>query len=192
MHIYIYIHIYILYICIYIYIYTYIYMYHSTDIHKNRSKILIWSKFLHSLSYPENGDVRCKIDALKKVIQMILNGEKMQGLLMTVIRFVMPLHDHTIKKLLLVFWEVVPKYSQDGKMLQEMILVCDAYRKVWVFLNGLSKGMENWSYTISPIRIPFFSPVIWLLTWIVYILYLYSNSMMCHLSSRLARYDSRL
>ncbi len=51
-------------------------------------------------------------------------------MLMTVIRFVMPLQDHTIKKLLLIFWEVVPKYSQDGKMLQEIILVCDAYRKV--------------------------------------------------------------
>ena len=54
----------------------------------------------------------------------------MNTLLMTVIRFVMPIQDHTIKKLLLIFWEVVPKYSQDGKMLHEMILVCDAYRKV--------------------------------------------------------------
>ncbi len=32
--------------------------------------------------------------------------------------------------MLLIFWEVVPKYSSDGKMLQEIILVCDAYRKV--------------------------------------------------------------
>jgi len=62
----------------------------------------------------------------------MLNGEKMQSLLMTVIRFVMPLQDHTIKKMLLVFWEVVPKYTADGKMLHEMILVCDAYRKVCV------------------------------------------------------------
>lgn len=61
---------------------------------------------------------------------MILNGEKMQSLLMTVIRFVMPLQDHVIKKLLLIFWEVVPKYAANGKMLHEMILVCDAYRKV--------------------------------------------------------------
>ena len=68
--------------------------------------------------------------ALKRVITMILNGEKMQTILMTVIRFVMPLKDHTIKKLLLVFWEVVPKYNPDGKMLHEFILVCDAYRKV--------------------------------------------------------------
>ena len=78
----------------------------------------------------EHGDLRTKTEALKKVIQMMLNGEKMQSLLMTVIRFVMPLQDHTIKKMLLVFWEVVPKYTADGKMLHEMILVCDAYRKV--------------------------------------------------------------
>ena len=81
----------------------------------------------------EHGDVRTKTDALKKVIQMILNGEKPQNLLMTVIRFVMPLQDHTIKKLLLIFWEVVNKYSPDGKMLHEFILVCDAYRKVSIF-----------------------------------------------------------
>ena len=74
--------------------------------------------------------MKSKTDALKKTIQMILNGEKMPSLLMTIIRFVMPLQDHTIKKLLLIFWEVVPKYTPDGKMLHEMILVCDAYRKV--------------------------------------------------------------
>ena len=87
-------------------------------------------KIVH-LSFLEKGNVRTKIETLKKVICMILNGEKMSpSMLMTVIRFVMPLQDHTIKKMLLIFWEVVPKYSQDGKMLQEIILVCDAYRKV--------------------------------------------------------------
>ena len=50
--------------------------------------------------------------------------------LQTVIRYVMPCDDHTIKKLLLIFWEIVPKYGKDGKLLHEMILVCDAYRKV--------------------------------------------------------------
>lgn len=61
---------------------------------------------------------------------MIANGERLPGLLMIIIRFVLPLHDHTIKKLLLIFWEIVPKTTADGKLLQEMILVCDAYRKV--------------------------------------------------------------
>ncbi|XP_015757207.1 PREDICTED: coatomer subunit beta-like [Acropora digitifera] len=77
----------------------------------------------------EKGDPRVKTEALKKVIQQILNGEKMPSLLMVIIKFLMPLDDHTIKKLLLIFWEIVPKTGKDGKLLQEMILVCDAYRK---------------------------------------------------------------
>ena len=98
-----------------------------TSLYRNIFFIHLSFFFLHIL---EKGDVRTKTDALKKTIQMILNGEKMPSLLMTIIRFVMPLQDHTIKKLLLIFWEVVPKYTPDGKMLHEMILVCDAYRKV--------------------------------------------------------------
>ncbi|OWF52961.1 coatomer subunit beta-like [Mizuhopecten yessoensis] len=88
----------------------------------------------------EKGDTRTKTDALKKTIQMILNGEKMPTLLMTIIRFVMPSQDHMIKKLLLIFWEVVPKYTADGKMLHEMILVCDAYRKDLQHPNEFIRG----------------------------------------------------
>lgn len=80
--------------------------------------------------FSERGDEKCKIDALKKVIHMIANGERLPGLLMIIIRFVLPLQNHLIKKLLLIFWEIVPKTTADGKLLQEMILVCDAYRKV--------------------------------------------------------------
>ncbi|XP_066265354.1 coatomer subunit beta-like [Branchiostoma lanceolatum] len=88
----------------------------------------------------EKGDVRTKTEALKKVIHMILNGEKMPSLLMTIIRFVMPLQDHTIKKLLLIFWEIVPKTGPDGKMLHEFILVCDAYRKDLQHPNEFIRG----------------------------------------------------
>ena len=79
---------------------------------------------------PEKGNAKIKTEALKRVIQQILNGEKMPSLLMVVIKFLMPLQDHTIKKLLLIFWEICPKTGSDGKLLHEMILVCDAYRKV--------------------------------------------------------------
>lgn len=82
------------------------------------------------LSFAEQGDENVQIDTLKKVIKLLLNGERLPGLLMTIIRFVMPSQNHTIKKLLLIFWEIVPKTTPDGKLLQEMILVCDAYRKV--------------------------------------------------------------
>ncbi|XP_005097165.1 coatomer subunit beta [Aplysia californica] len=88
----------------------------------------------------ETGDARTKIEALKKVIQLILNGEKMPSLLMIIIRFVMPMQDHMVKKLLLVFWEVVPKYTPEGKLLQEFILVCDAYRKDLQHPNEFIRG----------------------------------------------------
>ncbi|PNI79193.1 COPB1 isoform 6, partial [Pan troglodytes] len=88
----------------------------------------------------EKGDVKSKTEALKKVIIMILNGEKLPGLLMTIIRFVLPLQDHTIKKLLLVFWEIVPKTTLDGRLLHEMILVCDAYRKDLQHPNEFIRG----------------------------------------------------
>ncbi|XP_065346268.1 coatomer subunit beta [Cloeon dipterum] len=88
----------------------------------------------------EKGDMKVKIDALKKSIQLILAGERLPGLLMTVIRFVLPLQDHTIKKLLLVFWEIVPKTTSDGKLMQEMILVCDAYRKDLQHPNEFIRG----------------------------------------------------
>lgn len=88
----------------------------------------------------EKGNVQAKIDALKKTIHMILSGERLPGLLMTIIRFVLPLQNHTIKKLLLIFWEIVPKTSADGKLLQEMILVCDAYRKDLQHPNEFVRG----------------------------------------------------
>lgn len=73
---------------------------------------------LTSVVFVEKGDVKHKIDALKKTINMILSGERLPGVLMTIIRFVLPLQDHTIKKLLLIFWEIVPKTSPDGRLLQ--------------------------------------------------------------------------
>ncbi|CAD6208057.1 GSCOCG00010331001-RA-CDS [Cotesia congregata] len=88
----------------------------------------------------EKGDIPVKIEALKKTIHMILNGERLPGLLMTIIRFVLPLQDHTVKKMLLIFWEIVPKTSPDGKLLQEMILVCDAYRKDLQHPNEFVRG----------------------------------------------------
>ena len=75
----------------------------------------------------------------------------MPSLLMVIIKFLMPLDDHTIKKLLLIFWEIVPKTGKDGKLLQEMILVCDAYRKVrtlivWKLYLASRMGLQKTTY----------------------------------------------
>ncbi|XP_058814070.1 coatomer subunit beta [Topomyia yanbarensis] len=88
----------------------------------------------------EKGELNVKVDTLKRVIQLLLNGERLPSLLMTIIRFVLPLQNHTIKKLLLIYWEIVPKTSPDGKLLQEMILVCDAYRKDLQHPNEFLRG----------------------------------------------------
>lgn len=71
---------------------------------------------------------------------MILNGEKLPGLLMTIIRFVLPLQDHTIKKLLWYFGKLFLKQLQMGDSLHEMILVCDAYRKDLQHPNEFIRG----------------------------------------------------
>lgn len=57
----------------------------------------------------EKGDVHAKIDALKKIVIATANGEKLPQLIMTIIRFVMPEPNHTIKKLLLLYWECMEK-----------------------------------------------------------------------------------
>ncbi len=106
-----------------------------------------WSDYSTSnfVSHTEHGDTRVKAAALKKLIQLVLSGERLPNLLMTIIRFVMPSRDHQIKKLLLIFWEIWPKTSPDGKLLHEMILVCDAYRKVgdlWPRSQALSHQVE--------------------------------------------------
>ncbi|CAD6194901.1 unnamed protein product [Caenorhabditis auriculariae] len=89
----------------------------------------------------EKGNDKEKAEALKKLIYMILNGEKFgQGMLMFVIRFCLPSNDHTLKKLLLIFWEIVPKTDTHGKLLHEMILVCDAYRKDLQHPNEFVRG----------------------------------------------------
>jgi coatomer subunit beta len=71
----------------------------------------------------EIGSKAEKIEALKTVILLKLNGEPLTQLLMTIIRFVMPVDDHQIKKLLLLFWEITDKTTAEGKLLTEMILV---------------------------------------------------------------------
>ncbi|KAL7671501.1 hypothetical protein ACOME3_006397 [Neoechinorhynchus agilis] len=89
----------------------------------------------------ENGDEYTKYQALKKLIAAMLNGENYPGLLMTVMRFVMPVKESKkLKKLLLIYWEIVPKHSEDGNLLHEMILVCDAYRKDLTHPNEYVRG----------------------------------------------------
>lgn len=71
----------------------------------------------------EEGNEFKKIECLKEIIVMMINGEPCQQLLMPIIRFALPSKNRIIKKLLLIYWEVVDKKAADGTLLHEMILV---------------------------------------------------------------------
>lgn len=55
-------------------------------------------------------------------------------------RFCITQEDHMIKKLLMLYWEIVPKYSADSKLLPEMILVCNALRNDLTSPNEFVRG----------------------------------------------------
>jgi len=88
----------------------------------------------------ETGSTPDKIEAMKRAILLLISGENLSQLLMTIIRFVMPVDDHQLKKLLLLYLEIVEKTSADGKPLPEMILVCNAIRNDLIHPNEYVRG----------------------------------------------------
>ncbi|KAG0002775.1 coatomer subunit beta, partial [Modicella reniformis] len=56
----------------------------------------------------------------------MLNGDPLNSLLMPVIMNVMRSRNKQLKKLVHFYLEICPKTSPDGKLKQEMILVCNA------------------------------------------------------------------
>ena len=71
----------------------------------------------------ESKDDDEKIKAAKQAILQLLNGEHLPKLVMTVIRFCINTKDKMLKKLIMLYWEIVEKCDTDGKLKPEMILV---------------------------------------------------------------------
>lgn len=71
----------------------------------------------------EKGNDETKLETMKRVLTIMLNGDPMPGLLMHIIRFVMPSKSKPLKKLLYFYYEVCPKLDATGKLRQEWILV---------------------------------------------------------------------
>lgn len=92
----------------------------------------------------ESTDVADKVITLRVLILMQLNGEipaTQQGsLLMAVIRYVLPNEDNQLRKLCFIYLEIVDKTGRDGKMLPEMILVCNLLRNELIHPNEYSRG----------------------------------------------------
>ncbi|KAL2006126.1 hypothetical protein VTN00DRAFT_9780 [Thermoascus crustaceus] len=76
----------------------------------------------------EKGNDESKMETMKRIITVMLNGDPMPQLLMHIIRFVMPSKSKPLKKLLYFYYEICPKLDANGKLKQEMILVCNGIR----------------------------------------------------------------
>ncbi|KAK0446623.1 coatomer protein [Armillaria borealis] len=76
----------------------------------------------------EKGSDEVKIDTLRRIVTSTINGNPQPTLLMPIIQFVLPSRNKQLKKLLHFYWEVCPKYDEQGKLKQEMILVVNAIR----------------------------------------------------------------
>ncbi|KAI7904104.1 adaptin N terminal region-domain-containing protein [Cokeromyces recurvatus] len=74
----------------------------------------------------EKGSDETRIETMKKLLVIMLNGDPMEKLLLHVIRFVLPSRNKQLKKLLQFYWEICPKTKPDGKLKDEFILVCNA------------------------------------------------------------------
>uniref|UniRef100_A0A0K6S8R1 Clathrin/coatomer adaptor adaptin-like N-terminal domain-containing protein n=1 Tax=Chromera velia CCMP2878 TaxID=1169474 RepID=A0A0K6S8R1_9ALVE len=81
-----------------------------------------------------------KREALEHIILQMMHGEPHARLLMSVIRFVVTSNDHRIKKLLMLYWEIVDKCKPDGELKEEMILVCNALRNDLMHPNEFIRG----------------------------------------------------
>ena len=89
----------------------------------------------------EGGKEKDKREAMKKCVYMMLNGEDMSQLFMTIVRYVLPSEDHTIQKLLLLYLEQLQKKDTQGKLLPEMILICQNLRNNLQHPNEYLRGV---------------------------------------------------
>jgi len=104
----------------------------------------------------EDNDPQVKRHAVKAAIMAMLGGEPMPSILMQVIRFCINSQDKPLKKLCMLYWEVVPKYQEptseellaaaaggpavQKKLLPVMILVCNALMNDLTHSNEYVRG----------------------------------------------------
>lgn len=89
----------------------------------------------------EKGDVAARAEAMKHLIRLHINGEPQNHMIMTVIKHIVPVDDHLVKKLLLYFWEVIDKTDKDGKLLSVIILICSFLRSDLQHPNEYVRGL---------------------------------------------------
>ncbi|KAF3928846.1 hypothetical protein ABW20_dc0101008 [Dactylellina cionopaga] len=88
----------------------------------------------------EKGTDEAKMETMKRILVVMLNGDPMPGLLMHIIRFVMPSKHKGLKKLLYFYYEICPKLDSTGKLKQEFVLVCNGIRNDLLHPNEYIRG----------------------------------------------------
>ncbi|CAD6254491.1 unnamed protein product [Miscanthus lutarioriparius] len=90
----------------------------------------------------ESGDGPTKANAMRRAISLLLNGESLPHLFITVVRYVQSCDDHAVQKLLLLYLETVDKRdAATGKALPEMILICQNLRNSLQSPNEYIRGV---------------------------------------------------
>ena len=89
----------------------------------------------------EGNDDYAKTEAMKKAIMLLLNGETLPQLFITIVRYVLPSEDHTVQKLLLLYLEIIEKTDAKGKVMPEMILICQNLRNNLQHPNEYIRGV---------------------------------------------------
>eukprot|EP00897_Mesotaenium_endlicherianum_P005514 jgi/Mesen1/4991/ME000248S04270 len=89
----------------------------------------------------EGGDNERKVEAMKKAVMLLLNNETLPQLFITIVRYVLPSEDHTVQKLLLLYLEIIDKTDANGKILPEMILICQNLRNNLQHPNEYLRGV---------------------------------------------------
>ncbi|GFR51084.1 hypothetical protein Agub_g13410 [Astrephomene gubernaculifera] len=89
----------------------------------------------------EGNDPLAKQAAMKKAVSLLLAGEQLPQLFITIVRYVLPSEDHTVQKLLLLYLEAIEKTDSTGKLLPEMILICQNLRNNLQHPNEYIRGV---------------------------------------------------
>ncbi|XP_048333283.2 coatomer subunit beta-1 [Ziziphus jujuba] len=89
----------------------------------------------------EGNDDEAKVEAMKKAIMLLLNGETLPQLFITIVRYVLPSEDHIVQKLLLLYLEIIEKTDSKGRVLPEMILICQNLRNNLQHPNEYIRGV---------------------------------------------------
>ncbi|CDJ66918.1 Coatomer subunit beta, related, partial [Eimeria necatrix] len=88
----------------------------------------------------ENPQDEIKAEGMRELITGLVQGEQHDRLLMPVIRYCVPAADKSVKKLVLLFLEVLGKCDSRGKLKEELILVCNGLRNDLMSPNEFVRG----------------------------------------------------